>query len=122
MSVTVRTFVKTALKGNSVLFLFAITAAGAVPCGGPKRFPRTLSMVHIIFSFWSVEISEGILRNQEIILGLDSFSNQPIGPITIWSHFDPTGLCIDYPIERYETTVILFGFVAKSIWSLKRLE
>ena len=30
----------------------------------------------IIFSFWSFEISGGILRNQKFIIGLDSFSNQ----------------------------------------------
>ena len=28
----------------------------------------------IIFSFWSYEISEAILRNQKIVIGLDSFS------------------------------------------------
>ena len=39
------------------------TAAGVVPCGGPKKSPRTSSIVQIIFSFWSFEISEGILRN-----------------------------------------------------------
>ena len=31
--------------------LFAITAAGVVPCGGPKKSPRTSSIVQIIFSF-----------------------------------------------------------------------
>ena len=66
----------TALKGSQFLFLFAITAAGVVPCGGPKKSPRTSSIVQIIFSFWSFEVSEGILRNQKIITGLDSFSNQ----------------------------------------------
>ena len=60
----------------SVLILFAITAAGVVPCGGRKTSPRTSSIVQIIFSFWSFEISEGILRNQKIIIGLDLFSNQ----------------------------------------------
>ena len=72
-----------ALKG-SVLFLFPITAAGVVPCGGPKMSPRTSSIVQIIFSLWSFEISEGILRNQKIIIGLDSFSNHCLnifGPI-----------------------------------------
>ena len=39
-------------------FLFAITAAGVVPCGGPKMSPRTSSIVQIIFSFWSFEISD----------------------------------------------------------------
>ena len=52
--------------------LFAITAADVVPCGGPKKS----STVYIIFSFWSFEISEGILRNQKINISLDSFSNQ----------------------------------------------
>ena len=56
--------------------LFAITAAGVVPCGGLKKSPRTSSVVQIIFSFWYFEISEGILRNEKIIIGLDSFSNQ----------------------------------------------
>ena len=34
-----------------VLFLFAITAAGVVPCGGPKMSPRTPSILYILF--WS---------------------------------------------------------------------
>ena len=55
----------------SDLFLFAITVAGVVPCGGPKKYPFTSSKVQIIFFFWSFEISEGILRNQNIIIGLD---------------------------------------------------
>ena len=41
-----------------------------------KKSPRTPSIEQIIFSFWSFEISEGSLRNQKIIFGLDSFSNQ----------------------------------------------
>ena len=70
-----------ALKG-SVLFLFPFTAAGVVPCGGRKKSPHTSS---IIFSFWSFEISEGILRNQKIIIGIDSFSNQGFNIfISIW--------------------------------------
>ena len=56
--------------------VFPITAAGVVPCGGPKKSPRTSSIVQIIFSFWSFEISEGILRNQKIAIGLESFSNK----------------------------------------------
>ena len=47
-----------------------------MPCGGPKKSPRTSSIVQIIFSFWSFEISGGILRNQKIINGLDSFFKQ----------------------------------------------
>ena len=59
----------------SVLFLFAITTAGVVPCGGRIKSPRISSIVQIIFSFCSFEISEDILRNQNIIIGLESFSN-----------------------------------------------
>ena len=58
----------TALKG-SVLFLFAVTAVtvGVLPCGGPKKSPHTSSVLQTIFSFWSFEISEGILRNQKLL-------------------------------------------------------
>ena len=59
----------TALKGSRFYFLFAITAAGVVPCGGPKKPPCTISIVQVIFSFWSFEISEDILRNQKYIIG-----------------------------------------------------
>ena len=56
-----------------------------MPCGGPKKSPRTSSIVQIIFSFWFFEINEDILRNQKCI-GLDLFSNQRFnvfGPILI---------------------------------------
>ena len=41
----------TASKGSNNYFLFAITAAGVVPCGGPKKSPRTSSIVQNIFFF-----------------------------------------------------------------------
>ena len=63
-------------KSISLLFLFAITAAGVVPCGGPRKSPCTASIVQILFFFWSFEISKGIQRNQNFIIGLESFSNQ----------------------------------------------
>ena len=47
-----------------------------MPFAGPKMSPHTSSIMQIIFSRWSFEISEGILRNQKNILGLDSFSYQ----------------------------------------------
>ena len=40
-----------------------------MPCGGPKKSPRTSSIVQVIFSVWSFEISEDILRNQKFIIG-----------------------------------------------------
>ena len=38
------------------MIVFVITAAGVVPCGGPKKSPRTSSIVRFIFYFRSVEI------------------------------------------------------------------
>ena len=93
----------TALKRISALFLFAITAAGVVPCGCPKMSPRKSPIVQIIFSFWSLEISEGILRNQKIIIDLDSFSNHRLKYL---AHLDYTSLCIDYPVESYKITAL----------------
>ena len=85
--------------------LFVITAAGVVPCGGPKKSPHTSYIVQIIFPVWSFEISEGILRNQKFIIGLDSFSNQRFD---IWPCLDKTRLCIDYPIKSCKITVFIF--------------
>ena len=64
------------IQKKSILFLFAITAANVVPCGGPQKSPRSSSIVQIVFSFWSFEVSDSILRNQKIITGLNTFSNQ----------------------------------------------
>ena len=102
---------------GSVLFLFAITAAGVVPCGGPKQFPCTSSIVQIIFSFWSFEISGGILRNQNIINGLDSFSKKYL---IFCTHLYFTSLCNDYPIEkRYKLAKIRKRRNQKKIPTLK---
>ena len=66
------------LKELIVIFLFVVTAAGVVPCGIPKKRPRTSSIVQFIFFFRSFEISRNILRNQknywfrENIIGIDS--------------------------------------------------
>ena len=72
---------------------------------------RTSSIVQIIFSFRYFEISEGILRNQKIIIGLDTFSNQHLIYIYIWPHLDNISRCIDYIIEKcnIRVHVILFG-------------
>ena len=51
----------TASKGSNLYILFAIAAAfSVVPCGGPKKSPRTSSIVQIIFLFMSFEISKDI--------------------------------------------------------------
>ena len=43
----------TALKGTHFYILFVVTAAGIVPCGHPKMWPRKSSIVQFIFYFWS---------------------------------------------------------------------
>ena len=56
------------------------------PHGSTPAAVSTLSIVQIIFSVWSFEISEDILRNKKIIIGLYTFSNQDLiylGPIWI---------------------------------------
>ena len=40
-----------ASNGSNSYILFAITADVVVPCGGPKKSPRTSSIVQIIFFF-----------------------------------------------------------------------
>ena len=40
--------------------------------------PRTSTIVQFIFHFWSFDISERILRNQKLAIGLDSYSRQLI--------------------------------------------
>ena len=81
-----------------------------MPCGGPKKSPLTSFIVHIIFSVWSFEISEGILRNQKFIIGLDSFSNRRFIYLAGLC-LDNTSLSIDYPIKSYKITVFIFGSI-----------
>ena len=82
------------LKERTFEFLFAFIAAGVVQCGGRKRSPRTSTIVQFIFHFWSFEISEHILRNQNLIIGLDLYSRQRfiyLDPILIYiSVFEST--------------------------------
>ena len=65
----------TALKGSQIYFYLLILQLVLSHVAAIKS-PRTSSIVQIIFSFRSFEISEDILRNQKIIIGLDTFSNQ----------------------------------------------
>ena len=96
-------------KPKLQFILFAITAAGVVPCGGPKSLPVHHHSADYI-SFWSFEISEDILRNQKII-GLDSFSDQRLINLAPFGY----SLCIDYPVANCKITVILFGFMLSNL-------
>ena len=64
------------MSGRSCAKLLDAVYGFLRPCGGPSKSPRTSSIVQVIFSFGSFEISEGILGNQKLIIGQDSFSNQ----------------------------------------------
>ena len=55
------------IKELIFIHLFLVTAAGVVPCGSPKKRPRTSSIVQFIFYVWSLEIRRNILRNQKIL-------------------------------------------------------
>ena len=63
-------------KDLTLIILFAITAAGFVSCGGPKKSPRTSTIVQIIFYFWSFEINGNILRILKLKLCLEPYSRQ----------------------------------------------
>ena len=65
-----------ALKGSQFYFYLLLLKLMLCHVAAPKKYLSTLFIVQIIFSFWSFEISKGILRNQKIIICLDSFSNQ----------------------------------------------
>ena len=47
---------------RTIYVLSVISAAGVVPRGGPKKYPRTTSIVQIIFYLWSFEINGIIMR------------------------------------------------------------
>ena len=103
---------------KSVIFLFANTAAGVVSCGGHYKPPRTSTTAQIIFSFWSFEISEGIVRNQNFMINLDIFLNMYC--LTL---FGFTRQCVDCQFEILQNcSNFLWLHVAKFIWSLMRLE
>ena len=86
----------TAFEGTHFQILFAITAAGVVPCGGPKRSPRISSIVQIMFSFSSFEIREGIWGSLKILLGSDSFSKQFYNIGLNWVYISPF---VDCPVK-----------------------
>ena len=107
-----------ALKGTYFCILFDFTAAGAVPCGGRKTSPRTSTIVQFIFHFWSFEISERILRNQKLTIGLDSYSRQFIYLDLIWVYISVLyiSLCIDCLFEIHKIAVcVSLAFVARSL-------
>ena len=102
------------LKDLSFNFYLLLVQLLVVPYGACKSSSSNSPIVQIIFFFWSFDISEGILRNLKIMIGLDTSSNQDfkkyIGP-----HLVNTSLCIDYAVERCKITVIIFGSVLPNL-------
>ena len=87
---------------RTLLFLFVFTAAGVVQCGSSSA---------VYISFWAFEISEHILRNQNLIIALDSYSRQRsiyLDPILIY-----ISLCIHCLFEIHKTAACFpLAFVA----------
>ena len=54
----------------------AFAAAGVVQCGGRKTSSRTSTIEQFMFHFCPYEMSKHILRNQNLITGLDLYSRQ----------------------------------------------
>ena len=93
-------FSATMFRGLSTLLQLVLCSVAAL------KISPISSIVQIIFSFWSLEISEGIPRNQKYIIGLDSFSIQRFIYLTC---LDNTSLCLDSPVESCKNKVIHFG-------------
>ena len=54
-------------KRDYFLFSFAITAAGIVLSGGPKKSPRASSIVQFKFSICSFKTSESVLIIKKVL-------------------------------------------------------
>ena len=60
------------LKELIIIFLFVVTAAGVVPCGIPKKRPRTSSIGQFIF--YSVLCDQQKYSEKSVnVIGLDSY-------------------------------------------------
>ena len=104
-----------ALKGTCFCILFDFTAAGVVPCGGRKTSPRTSTIVQFIFHFWSFEISERILRNQKLTIGLDSYSKQFIYLDLIWIYIYISVFLSTAYLKFTKLQYFSLAFVARSL-------
>ena len=54
------------LLSKELTFIYHYRAC-VVPCGGPKKSPRTSPIVQIVFYFWPFEISGNILRIKKLV-------------------------------------------------------
>ena len=65
------------IKELDFIFLFVGTAAGAVLCGGPKKYPHTSSRT------WTIQtLDDSDLVNSDFIFSSDHFTGQ-FGPCEI---------------------------------------
>ena len=81
-----------------------------------KTSPRISTTVQFIFHFWSFEISEHILRNQNLIISLDSYCRQR------FTHLDPILIYINLWIDCLsEIHKIATGFLWFSLQSHYRV-
>ena len=89
----------TALEKINFIFSIVVTAAGVVPCGGPKKQPHTSSIVQFIVNFWSFEISGNILRNRKILKVRLKYSNQICAILTPFGFISVFGLTTSVILE-----------------------
>ena len=68
------------------VMLFFWRDAGVVPCGGPKKSPRTSSIVQIIFLFCFFEISEDIWGISNILYVKDHHLNRIVHIWPLWEY------------------------------------
>ena len=64
----------TALKGAHIKFYLLLLQLVLFRVEALKSHPVHHSIMQIIFFFWFFGIREGILGNQNLLIGLDSFS------------------------------------------------
>ena len=62
--------------GMTLTYFMARSTQVAYPIFQASVYRTRALVLWLIFFFCSFEISEGILRNQKIMIGLDSFSSQ----------------------------------------------
>ena len=94
-----------------------------MPCGIPKKRPRTTKVVQFIFYFLSFEISRNILRKSESIIGLYSYTEtlwkRTILYFTVFSHM--VGLMIfslSYfmPVYNEKRFAVIWLWSCHSFW------
>ena len=68
-------------------------------CRGPRKYPHTSAIMQIIFSFWSFEISEDILRIQNKLMVKIHLLNRSV---YFYLNSVYINLCVNSPAKIYK--------------------